>query len=114
MLLMTIASMLRRHLKLRIEHLDIVPSLATTTAVWEDTQHLLFDVWHFFEGLDTESDNKMVHYFLPDLLRHVFNKLLDCALDLLVYLHLLEFVAASLETAGIIFVIRIVFLLLTL
>ena len=110
---MTVASMLRWHLELRIEHLDVVPSLATATAVWEDTQHLLFDVWHFFESLETKSNNQMVHHFLPDLLRHVFNELLDRALDFFFDLHFLELVTTGLETASVIF-IGILFLLLAL
>lgn len=114
MLLVACHSILRLNLELRIEHLDITPSLTAASAIRKHTKHLLLDVWHFLQILDAKGHEEVVQNFLLDLLRHVLHELLDGALYLLLNLHFLQFVSTRLQALLLILVIGIVFLLLAL
>lgn len=106
----------RLDLKLRIEHFDVIPSLSTSATVWKNTQHFLFDMRHILECLDTKGHKQMVNNFLSNLFWHIFYKLPDDSLDLILDLHLLELVTARFQVLVnlIIFVICIMLLFFTL
>ena len=112
MLLVTRA-LARLHLELRIEGLDVVPSLTATTTVSEDANHFVLNMWHFVKISDLEGDEQVIHDLGLDLLGHVVAELPDSSLDLVVKGHLFQLVAARLQAfvaRAVVFVISLMLL----
>lgn len=116
-MLVVASSVSRLHLELWIEHLDIVPSLTTTAAIWKDANHFVLNMRHILKVSDTKGDLEVIDDLLLDLLWHVVAELLNGTLDFLFYRHFFQFVPAGGEafvTGAIFFVIGRVLLLLSL
>ena len=110
-------SVSRLHLELWIEHLNIVPSLTTTTAIWKNANHFILNMRHILKVSDTKSDLKVIDYLLLDLVWHVVTELFNGTLDFFFYRHLFQFVTTggkTFVTGTVFFVISRMFLLLSL
>ena len=92
----------------------MVPSLTTATSIWENLQHLVFDVWHFLESLNSKCHKKMIYDFLLNSFRHVVHQLSDASFNLVFHWHLFKLVTSRLKSLVhcliLVFLIRIVFL----
>ena len=91
-------SLLLLNWELRIEKFDVIPSLTTSSSVWKNLQHLVFNIWHFFESLYAKCYKKMINNFLFDSFWHVVDQLSNASLNFIFDRHLFKFVASRLQS----------------
>lgn len=90
-------SMTLRHLELRIENLNIIPSLTAATPVTQNANHFVLNMRHFLKIPDAKGDKEVVDNLGPDLLGHVVSELSNGPLDFVLQRHFLQFVPARLQ-----------------